>query len=107
MEKSIFVISSLLDIHSIFPCSIIAFRATDYPPPHSPTPVCQHVAFIDCAKYVNTYTGKSFCWHTGGGGRYAIKLFLISIYFLVKKIEFLSKLSPCNSPNEKLIPLSS
>ena len=89
MEKSFFVISSLLDIHSSFTCSIIAFRAIDYP-----SPVCQHATFIYCAKYVNTYTGKSFCCHTGvgeQGGRYAIKLFLISIYYLVK-IQFLPKI---------------
>ena len=89
MEKSIFVISSLLDIHGIFTCSIIAFRAIDCLPP---PPVCQHVTFIYCVKYVNTYTGKSFCGHTGGGeGRYAIKLFLIYIYFLVK-MQFLPKI---------------
>ena len=40
MEKSIFIISSLLDIHSIFTCSIIAFRAIDYPsPPCANTPL--------------------------------------------------------------------
>ena len=49
-------------------------------------PLCQHATFIYCAKYVNTDTGKSFCWHKGGGGgeRYAIKLFLISLCFIIK-----------------------
>ena len=29
-------------------------------------PVCQQATSIHCVKYGNTYTGKSFCWHTGG-----------------------------------------
>ena len=57
------------------------FSGHRLPPPL----VCQHALFIYCAKYVNTYTGKSFCWTREGGGWYAIKLFLISIYFLVTK----------------------
>ena len=28
---------------------------------HLPPPLCKI-----CVKYGNTYTGKSFCWHTGG-----------------------------------------
>ena len=76
-------------------------------PSFAPPPLCQQATFIYCAKYVNTYTGKSFCWHKGwGGGRYAIKLFLISICFIVKKHSFCPKLSPCSIPKEKLIPLS-
>ena len=55
MEKSFFVISSLLDIHvhNIFACSIIAFRAIDYPlnpHPHVATrhlhilcKICEHI----------------------------------------------------------------
>ena len=104
---------SLIRYISIFTCSIIAFRATDYhPSPPPPTaPRVPNATFIYCAKYVNTYTGKSFCGHTEWGKRYAIKLFLISIYFLVKKkkkkkYSFCPKLSPCNSPNGKLIQLS-
>ena len=31
-------------------------------------PVCQQATSIQCVHYGNTYTGKSFCWHTGGGG---------------------------------------
>ena len=31
-------------------------------------PVCQQATSIQCVKYGNTYTCKSFCWHTGGGG---------------------------------------
>ena len=30
--------------------------------------VCQQATSIQCVKYGNTYTWKSFCWHTGGGG---------------------------------------
>ena len=86
-EDLISVISFFLDRHSIFICSITGFRAINYPPP-----LCQRATFIYCAKYVNTYTGKSFCWHNGGGGRYAIKLFLISICFIVKKAQFLPKI---------------
>ena len=99
------LISVLLDILSIFICSITGFRAIDYPFGHPP--LCQHATFIliYCTKYVNTYTGKSFCWHKRGGGgereRYAIKLFLISICFIVKKNRFCPKLSPCSILNSK------
>ena len=30
--------------------------------------VCQQATSIQSVKYGNTYAGKSFCWHTGGGG---------------------------------------
>ena len=33
-----------------------------------PPPLCQQVTSIQCVKYGNTYTCKSFCWHTGVGG---------------------------------------
>ena len=33
-----------------------------------PPPLCQQATSIQCVKYGNTYTGQSFCWHTGGGG---------------------------------------
>ena len=29
-------------------------------------PVCQQATSIQCVKYGNTYTCKSFCWHTWG-----------------------------------------
>ena len=58
------VIPFVLDRHSIFICSIAGFRAINY---SSPPPLCQHATFIYCAKYVNTYTSKSFCWHKGAG----------------------------------------
>ena len=32
------------------------------------SPLCQQATSIQCVKYGNTYTCKSFCWHTGGGG---------------------------------------
>ena len=69
-------------------------------------PVCQHATFIYCAKYVNTYTGKCFCWHTGGGGTICYKTFPNFYIFPCKKYSFCPKLSPCNSSNGKLIPLS-
>ena len=31
-------------------------------------PLCQQATSIQCVKYGNTYTDKSVCWHTGGGG---------------------------------------
>ena len=30
-------------------------------------PLCQQATSIQCVKCSNTYAGKSFCWHTGGG----------------------------------------
>ena len=54
-----------------------------FPPP----PVCQQATSIQCVKYGNTYTCKSFCWHTGGGGMIFLKKsFRISIYLNVKLI---------------------
>ena len=35
---------------------------------NNPPPVCQQATSIQSVKYGNTYAGKSFCWHTGGGG---------------------------------------
>ena len=99
LENTISDISYLLDIHSIFTCSIIVVlgRRLSFPP------LCQHATFIYCSKYANTYTGKAFVGTRGGGReRYAIKLVLISIYFNVKKHSFCPKLSPCSSQNEKL-----
>ena len=29
------------------------------------SPLCQRATSIQCVKYGNTYTGKSFYWHTG------------------------------------------
>ena len=31
-------------------------------------PLCQQATSIQCVKYGDTYTGKSFCLDTGGGG---------------------------------------
>ena len=49
-EDLIYVISFLLDRHSIFICSITGFRAIDYPPPLVPTryfhilcKICEHI----------------------------------------------------------------
>ena len=58
--KSIFVISSLLDIHSIFTCSIIAFRAIDYPPP----PPCANTPFSFIVQNMWTHIqAKAFVRH--------------------------------------------
>ena len=71
LENLISVISFLLES----PDSTQHFYLLDHwfsghrlssPPPH--THLCQHTTFIYCAKYMNTYTGKSFCWHKGGVG---------------------------------------
>ena len=99
-EDLISVISFLLDRHSIFICSITGLS--------SPPPLCQHATFIYCAKYVNTYTGKSFCWQmavggVGGGGGGTFPNFYI---FHCKKHSFCPKLSPCSIPEGKLIPFS-
>ena len=77
-----------------FICLINGFRAIDYPSPlvstrhfHILCKICEHIY------------RQSFCWHKWGGGeRYAIKLFLISICFIVKKHSFCPKLSPCSIP---------
>ena len=68
-------------------------------------PLCQHATLIYCAKYVNTYTGKSFCWHKGGGTT-CHKTFPNFYMFHCKKHSFCPKLSPCSIPKGKLIPLS-
>ena len=46
------------------------------------SPLRQQATSIQCVKYGNTYTGKSFSWHTGGGGgvKFKKKCFTISIY---------------------------
>ena len=33
---------------------------------HLPPPLCQQATSIQYVKYGNTYTCKSFCWHTEG-----------------------------------------
>ena len=85
-EDLICVISFLLDRHSIFIFSVTGFRAIDYPPPHpcSNTPLSYIVQNM-----WNHIQAKAFVGPRGGG-QYVIKLFLISICFIVKT-QFLSK----------------
>ena len=79
LENLISVISVLLDIHNIFICSITGVRAIDNPPPtlvptrhfHILCKICEHI-----------YGQKLLL--AQGGKRYAIKLFLLSICFIVK-----------------------
>ena len=59
-DNLISVISFLLDIRSIFISSITGFRAIDYSSPLVPTR-----QFHILCKYMNTNTGKSFCWYKG------------------------------------------
>ena len=82
-EDLISVLSFLLDRHSIFIGSITGFRGhrLSSPPPAPPPPPVPTRHFHILCKYVNTYTGKRFCWHKWG--RYAIKHFHISICFIV------------------------
>ena len=64
-EKLISVISSLLDIHSIFTCSIIGFRAIDYP-----SPACANtpLSYVLCKTCEHIYKQKLLWAHGGGGG---------------------------------------
>ena len=97
LENLISVISVLLDIHSIFICSITGFRAIDYPSPESPP----------CANTPLSYTcivGTRVGWR--GGGMICYKTFPNFYMFHCKKHSFYPKLSPCSIPNGKLIPLS-
>ena len=95
-------ISFLLDRHTIFICSITGFRAIDSPPhpPCASTPLSYIVLNMWTHVHAKAFVG------TKGGGRYAIKKFLISICFIVKKHSFFPKLSPSSIPKGKRIPLS-
>ena len=46
-------------------------------------PVCQQATSIQSVKYGNTYAGKSFCWHTGGGGNDFLKNVFGFLYILM------------------------
>ena len=48
-------------------------------------PLCQQATSIQCVKYGNTFTGKSFCWHTGG---MIFDFLMISIYSYVNWLFF-------------------
>ena len=78
-------------------------RLSSPPPPHPLVPA-RHFHIL-CKICEQIYRQK-LSLAQGGGERYAIKLFLISICFIVKKHNFCPKLSPCRIPKGKLIPLS-
>ena len=63
LENFITVIHFLFGRKGILLAKALDFWAAE----HSP-PLCQQATFIQSVKYDNKYTGKSFCWHTGGGG---------------------------------------
>ena len=98
LKNLISVISVLLDIHCIFICSITGFRAF--------FPSCANTPLSYIVQNMWTHIQAKVLLAQGSGGGYAIKLFLISICFIVKKHRFCPKLSPCSIPNGKLISLS-
>ena len=67
------------------------FSGHRLPPPPSLVPA-RHFHIL-CKICEHIYRQK-LLWHKGGGERYAIKLFPISICFIVKKHSFCPKLSP-------------
>ena len=82
--------------------SLVFGPKTIFPPPLVPTchfhilcKICEHI-----------YRQRLLLAQGGGGGRYAIKLFPISICFIVRKHSFCPKLSPCSIPKGKLIQIS-
>ena len=62
LENFITVIKFLFGRKDILWAKALGFWAAKHPPPRVPA---SHS--IQCVKYGNTYTCKSFCWHTGGG----------------------------------------
>ena len=71
MEKSFFVISSLLDIHNRFTCSIIAFRAIDYPSRPRPLPPCANTPLSYIVQNMWTYIQAKAFVSTGGRGDFS------------------------------------
>ena len=65
LENFITVINYLFGRKGILWAWALGFGAAEH---LTPPPPCQQATSIQCVKYGNTYTGKSFCWHTGGGG---------------------------------------
>ena len=70
------------------------------------SPLCQHASFIYCAKYMWTHIqakafvgtrGETICHKTFPN---------FFMYHCKQKLSFCPKLSPCNIPKGKLIPLS-
>ena len=61
LENFFTVINFLFGRKGILWALALSFWAADISPP-----LCQQVTSIQCVKYGNIYTGKSFCWHTGG-----------------------------------------
>ena len=54
-------------------------------------PLCQQATSIQCVKYGDTYTGKIFCWHTGGGGNDILKNVFWFLYTLMQNWLFYPK----------------
>ena len=65
LENFITVINFVFGRKGILWAQALGFWAAEHLPPSL---LCQQATSIQCVKYENTYTGKSFCWHTGGGG---------------------------------------
>ena len=62
LENFITVINFLFARKGILWAKALGFWAAE----HLPPPLCQQATSIQCVKYGNKYTCKSFCWHTGG-----------------------------------------
>ena len=60
LENFITVINFLFGRKAFYGLRPYVFGLLDIPPP-----VRQQATSIQCVKYGNTYTGKSFCWHMG------------------------------------------
>ena len=66
LENFITIIHFLFGRNGILWAKALGFGAAEHLPP--PPALCQQATSIQCVKYGNAYTGKSFYWHTGGGG---------------------------------------
>ena len=86
LEILISVISVLLDIHSIFICSIIGFRAID-----CPSTACANMPLSYIVQNMWTHIQTKDFVGTRGGKRYAIKLFPNFYMFHCKKHSFCPK----------------
>ena len=63
LENFTTVIHFLFGRKGILWALTLGFWAAEHLPP-----LCQQATSIQIVQYGNTYTGKTFCWHTGGGG---------------------------------------
>ena len=62
LDNFITVINFLFGRKGILWAEALGFWAAE----HLPPPLYQQATSIQCVKYGNTFTVKSFCWHTGG-----------------------------------------